>query len=57
MKYRYYLNEIDKLDEDKKTKDELACVGADIGGGFATTTKLHVMKYDAAMESLPMPLS
>jgi hypothetical protein len=51
MKYMCYLNEIDELDEDKKTKDEIACVGAGIGGGFATTTELHVMKYDAAMES------
>jgi hypothetical protein len=42
---------IDELDADTKTMDEIACVGAGIGGGFTTTTELHVMKYDAAMES------
>jgi hypothetical protein len=28
---------------------EVACVGAGIGGGFANTMELHVMKYDQAM--------
>jgi hypothetical protein len=29
---------IDELDADTKTMDEIACVGAGIGGGFTTTT-------------------
>jgi formylmethanofuran dehydrogenase subunit E-like metal-binding protein len=28
---------------------EVACVGAGIGGGFANTMELHVMKYDQAV--------
>jgi hypothetical protein len=51
MNYMCYLNMIDELDDEKKTMDEIAGVGAGIGGGFVTTTELHVMKYDAAMES------
>jgi hypothetical protein len=31
--------------------NDIACVGAGIGGGFKTTTELHVMKYDEAMKS------
>jgi hypothetical protein len=31
--------------------DEIACVGAGVGGGPETTTELHVMEYNAAMET------
>jgi Reverse transcriptase (RNA-dependent DNA polymerase) len=31
--------------------NDMAFVGAGIGGGFENTTELHVMKYDAAMKS------
>jgi hypothetical protein len=34
-----------------KACNEIACVGAGVGGGFANTTELHVMKYDQAMQS------
>ena len=30
---------------------EIACVGAGIGGGFENTSELHVVKYEAAMNS------
>jgi hypothetical protein len=30
---------------------EICIVGAGLGGGFKNTNKLHVMKYDQAMQS------
>ena len=32
---------------------EVMCVGAGLGGGFGTTQKLHVMKYNEALEKEP----
>jgi hypothetical protein len=34
-----------------KSFREIACVGAGLGGGFANTTELHVMKYGQAWNS------
>ena len=34
-----------------KELNEIACIGAGIGGGFDNTMELHVMKYDTAMKS------
>jgi iron only hydrogenase large subunit-like protein len=31
--------------------EEMACVGAGVGGGFENTAELHVMKYDTAMKT------
>ena len=31
--------------------EELACIGAGIGGGFNNTAELHVMKYNQAMQT------
>ena len=39
----------DELIDEFKRKDELAAVGAGIGGGFINTKELHVMKYKEAM--------
>jgi hypothetical protein len=39
--YMTYMNEL----------NEIACIGAGIGGGFDNTMELHVMKYDTAMRS------
>jgi hypothetical protein len=34
-----------------KSFKEIACVGAGLGGGFANSTELHVMKYEQALNS------
>jgi hypothetical protein len=57
MNYMCCVNTIDESDADTSnmryltTMDKIACVGAGIGGGFKATTELHVVRYDAAMES------
>jgi hypothetical protein len=35
--------------EEEFEPQEIACVGAGLGGGFMNTTKLHVMKHNEAM--------
>ena len=36
---------------EKHDQEEFAMVGAGIGGGFGSTTELHVMKYKQAMHT------
>jgi hypothetical protein len=35
--------------EEEFEPQEIACVGAGLGGGFENTTELHVMTYNEAM--------
>ena len=38
-------------DDETESHDEYGMVGAGLGGGFGSTTELHVMKYKAAMKT------
>ena len=40
----------DELIHEFKVRDEIAGIGAGIGGGFSNTKELHVMKYDEALQ-------
>ena len=44
-----YYQAMKDFPEGEYAPGELTCVGAGIGGGFANTKELHVMKYDEAM--------
>jgi hypothetical protein len=47
----HYYETIHQLHESEFITDEIACVGAHIGGGFVNTNKLKVLKYKDAMKT------
>jgi hypothetical protein len=47
----HYYDTMMALQEGEFIRDEIACVGAGIGGGFANTNELKVLKYKDAMKS------
>jgi hypothetical protein len=44
-----YYDAMKEFPQGEYSPGEVACVGAGIGGGFANTKELHVMKFDEAM--------
>ena len=58
MKYYSTLKEINGFDKDEvvamagsSIKEDIAGIGAGVGGGFNNTQELHVMKYKEAMKT------
>ena len=56
MKYYNTLKKFNEFDSNEATsstgseiRDEIALIGAGVGGGFTNTQELHVMKYKEAM--------
>ena len=47
---RNYYELLIEEDEDDEDDNELACVGAGLGGGFENTNELHAMNYKAVLE-------
>ena len=45
----HYYEAMKEIHEGEFVAEEITCVGAGIGGGFANTKELHVMKYKQAM--------
>ena len=48
---RNYYELLIEEDEDDDNANELACVGAGLGGGFENTNELHAMNYKTAMKT------
>ena len=48
---RDYYELLIEEDEDDDDDNELACVGAGLGGRFENTNELHAMNYKAAMKT------
>jgi hypothetical protein len=45
----HYYDSMKEIHEGEFVANEITCVGAGIGGGFANTKELHIMKYKQAM--------
>ena len=45
----HYYNSMREIHEGEFVTNEITCVGAGLGGRFANTKELHVMKYKQAM--------